>query len=142
MLGAPSPSSADLMPWCEHSEDGFSCVEYVRNHDGDTFTINIAGTHPLFGREITVRVKGIDAPEMDAQGHCEKSAARRAKEFTENFLKRASRIDLQNVGRDKYFRILADVTVDGESLADGLLRANLAVEYDGRRRPRVDWCSK
>jgi endonuclease YncB( thermonuclease family) len=33
--------------------------------------------------------------------------------------------------RGKYFRIAADVIVDGENLADILIEAGIAVRYDG-----------
>ena len=41
--------------------------------------------------------------------------------------------------RGKYFRIVADVYDDhNRSLADELIRNNLAVPYDGGHK--VDWC--
>ncbi len=38
--------------------------------------------------------------------------------------------------RGKYFRIVADVYVDGNSLADELLQAELAKPYDGGKKPK------
>jgi endonuclease YncB( thermonuclease family) len=46
------------------STSSFSGVEYVRNYDGDTMTVNIPGVHPLFGNEIGIRVRGIDTLEI------------------------------------------------------------------------------
>ena len=40
--------------------------------------------------------------------------------------------------RGKYFRILADVYVDGISLADNLIKAGHARVYDGGKR--LGWC--
>ena len=40
--------------------------------------------------------------------------------------------------RGKYFRIVADVYYDGKSLADVLLKNNLAVRYDGETKTK-DW---
>ena len=41
---------------CNHDDHILRCVEFVRNYDGDTFTVNIPESHPLLGDEITVRV--------------------------------------------------------------------------------------
>ena len=46
------------------STSNFSGVEYVRNYDGDTMTVNIPGVHPLFENEIGIRVRGIDTLEI------------------------------------------------------------------------------
>ena len=51
----------------------------------------------------------------------------------------AERVDLKNIERGKYFRIVADVIVDGESLADILIETGLAVPYDGGTKGK-DWC--
>lgn len=91
---------------------------------------------------ISVRVSGIDAPELKGTKPCEKDAARAAQRLIESLLKNAKRIDLTNVGRDKYFRILADVTADGQSIKAVLLKNKLAYEYDGGTKPAdFDWCS-
>lgn len=37
--------------------------------------------------------------------------------------------------RGKYFRIVADIEVDGENLAELLLDNGLAKPYDGRNKP-------
>ena len=39
----------------------------------------------------------------------------------------------------KYFRIAADVIVDGENLADMLIEAGMAVRYDGGKKTHK-WC--
>ena len=41
--------------------------------------------------------------------------------------------------RGKYFRIAADVIVDGENLADQLIDACVAVKYDGGKKTHK-WC--
>ena len=54
-------------------------------------------------------------------------------------LKDAEKIELKNMERGKYFRIAADVIVDGENLADMLVEAGMAVRYDGRKKT-YKWC--
>ena len=56
-----------------------------------------------------------------------------------DILKDAEQITLKNMERGKYFRIAADVIVDGESLADMLIEAGRAVRYDGGKKTHK-WC--
>lgn len=125
---------------CQHERTTFRCVKYIRNYDADTITFEIKGVHPLFGENIPVRVAGIDTPEVATKNACEKETGRIAKKLIESVLKQAKRIDLINVERDKYFRILADVMVDGKSVKEILLKNQLAVAYDGGTKSKVDWC--
>ena len=91
---------------------------YVRNYDGDTITFNLPNLHPIIGEKISVRVNGIDTPEI--KGNCEKEKykAQQAKEMVAEILKDAEQITLKNMERGKYFRIAADVLIDGEDLGD------------------------
>lgn len=127
---------------CEHTPKSFHCVKYIRNYDADTITVSIPGAHPLIGEKIGVRVRGIDSPEIKGGLPCEKDQARTAKRLVENILKNGKRIDLENVDRDKYFRILADVVVDSKSLKDILLKNQLAYVYDGGTKEKRDWCKR
>lgn len=125
---------------CIHDKDTFRCVKYVRNYDADTITFNVPGVHPIIGEKINVRVSGVDTPEVKTKFACEKQKARDAKRLVENLLKHAKRIDLTGVSRDKYFRINADVVIDGKSLSSYLLKNGLAYSYDGGTKKKVDWC--
>ena len=49
----------------------------------------------------------------------------------------AGRIDLVDVGRGKYFRVLASVVADGKDLSAILLAKGLAVRYGGAEKPKV-----
>ncbi len=127
---------------CNHDAQTFRCVKYVRNYDADTITFNIPNVHPLIGNKIPVRVRSVDTPEIKGKLPCEKEAARTAKRLIENLLKNAKRIDLEKVGKDKYFRILADVVVDGKPLKEILLKNNLAYAYEGKAKQKLNWCSR
>jgi micrococcal nuclease len=48
-------------------------------------------------------------------------------------------IALENMQRGKYFRIVADVYVDGESLSESLIRSGLGVTYHGKTKAK-NWC--
>lgn len=125
---------------CEHTSTKFKCVEYVKNYDGDTITVNIPNVHPIIGEEISVRVLGVDTAEIRTSDECEKEMAIAAKLYVEELVLNAKKIHLHNVIRDKYFRIGADVFIDGVLLSQKLLDENLAYAYDGDSKPEVDWC--
>ncbi|MBK8202830.1 MAG: thermonuclease family protein [Bdellovibrionales bacterium] len=127
---------------CAHDANTFRCVKYVRNYDADTVTFDIPNVHPLIGHHISVRVRHIDTPEIKGKLPCEKEAARTAKRLIENILSNAKRIDLENADKDKYFRILADVVVDGKPIKDILMKNNLAYAYEGKTKQKIDWCKR
>jgi endonuclease YncB( thermonuclease family) len=87
--------------------------------------------HPLFGKEIAIRLFGVDTPEMKGTSDEIKALAREAQKLTQKALKGASKIELRNPQRGKYFRIISEVWIDGESLADMLKAKELAKDYDG-----------
>jgi len=51
-----------------------------------------------------------------------------------DILKDAEKIDLKNMERGRYFRIAADVFADGESLAEMLVEAGMAIRYNGGKK--------
>lgn len=118
-------------PKCQHSNKAFNCVIFIDNYDGDTITVDIPRVHQLLGKKISVRILGVDTPEMKSKVECERELAVKARDFIHNTLIISERIDLTNIGRDKYFRIDADVIVDGKSLGKLLIDNKLAVSYDG-----------
>ncbi len=131
---------AEGSPSCQHTTERFNCVKYVKNYDGDTITFNIPDVHPIIGKKISIRVNGIDTAEVRTKDECEKKAGRTARKLVTNLLKNAKRIDLDNVSRGKYFRIVADVIVDGRDLKSILLKQQLAYSYNGGKKERPNWC--
>jgi endonuclease YncB( thermonuclease family) len=127
-------------PACQHDRTTFRCVKYLKNYDADTITVHIHDVHPLLGDKISVRVLGVDTPEVKGHLPCEKEAARAAKRLVESLLKQAKRIDLNEAARDKYFRILADVNIDGKSLSAILLKNGLGYPYQGKTKEKINWC--
>ncbi len=107
-------------------------------YDGDTFRVNIKGYPKIIGHRMSVRILGIDTPEIRTNCKKEKQLARAAKKLTVSLLRDAKVIELRNIRRGKYFRILADVYVDNISIGDELIKNNLAVSYNGG--PKIDWC--
>lgn len=127
-------------PSCKHSSDTFRCVKFVKNYDADTLTVNIPGLHPLVGKKMKIRVSGVDTPEIRTKDKCEKQKARVAKKLVKNLLKGAKVINLLNIERGKYFRIVADVEIDGVILGDYLVKNGLGYPYRGGTKQKIDWC--
>lgn len=132
--------SFSSMANCQHDKYNFKCVKYVKNYDADTITFNIPNLHPLIGNKINIRVNGVDTPELRTKNSCEKEKGYFAKNVVEKLLKKAKRIDLTNIKRGKYFRIVADVIIDGSDLKDILLRQGLAYKYYGKTKKKMNWC--
>ena len=112
--------------------------QIVEVYDGDTFKVDLPSQHPLFGDDISVRVLGIDTPELKGSSDEIKALAYKAKNRTQELLSDAKTIELKNPQRDKYFRVLAEVWIDGESLGEKLKSEELAKEYDGEGA-RPEW---
>ena len=108
-------------------------------YDGDTFRVDIDSLSPIAGKNIPIRVNGVDTPEIRGKCKYEKRLAYKAKEFVINMLFGAKKIELVNIQRGKYFRIVADVFVDGVSLEQQLLTNGLAYKYSGKKK--IDWCN-
>ncbi|ABC28824.1 Micrococcal nuclease-like protein [Hahella chejuensis KCTC 2396] len=107
-------------------------------YDGDTFRADIADWPAIVGQRIGVRIKHIDTPELRGSCKKEKALALKAKQFLVEKLRNAKQVKLENIQRDKYFRVLADVVADGESLGQSLIKEKLAVPYEGGTK--IDWC--
>ncbi len=63
------------------SAENFYKVRLYSVYDGDTFKVSLACRYPLFCKKISVRVNGIDCPELRTKDICEKQTAQKAKEF-------------------------------------------------------------
>ena len=125
---------------CTHSPEQFSCVRYVSNYDGDTVKLDIPGVHPLFGSKISIRLLGIDTAELRNSGECEKKIGLIARDYVAERMTNAERIDLINISRGKYFRVVADVILDGQSLSETLMLKGYAIKYDGKSKNDQNWC--
>ena len=94
--------------------------EVVRVCDGDTFVCNIDDYPPLIGKEIRVRLRGINTPELNSRDPVERQRAWQAKIALTQLLKNSKDIELRNIARGKYFRIIADVYVDKQPVTNFL----------------------
>lgn len=109
----------------------------VNIHDAKTLLMNLPEYPPLIGEMITVKIGGIETPKL--KGICKKESqlAATAKKFTEKALKNAELIDLTNMKRGKYFKIIADIMVNDEDFAGRLVEKGYAVKI--KKKPH-NWC--
>lgn len=112
-------------------------TDIVSIYDGDTFKVNLQGSPQILTRNLSIRVIGVDTPEIRGKCPEEKVLAIKAREHTKRFLY-AGPIELREVRRGKYFRLLAEVYVDDVSLSESLIEAGLGRKYD--LGPRKSWC--
>jgi micrococcal nuclease len=108
-------------------------------HDGDSFS-GEALIWPGHRVTVNVRIRGIDAPELNSRCASERAMAKAAREVLLRRIEGAGHVRLTNIGGDKYNgRVIADVEVEGGGdLATLLLEAAAVRPYDGGKRQ--PWC--
>ena len=107
-------------------------------YDGDTLRVNIDSFPDIVGKNIRIRIKGIDAPEI--KGKCQKEIdlAIMARDYLRNAINQSSQIELRNIERGKYFRIVGELYIDGENISKSLIKEKLAYIYHGGKKR--SWC--
>ena len=102
--------------------------------DGDTF-VAVAQVWPGHSVRVSVRIRGIDAPERKSRCAEERAAGEAARQALEALFADAP-VAISNIGGGKYYgRVLADVTAhDGRDAAETLIGKGLARHYSGGRR--------
>ena len=107
--------------------------------DGDTLLVR-AEIWPNQHIQSYVRIDGIDTPEIKGKCAEEREMARQASLHLEHTLPKDKKVILRNIRNGKFAgRVIADIYTDhGESIAQEMLRANLARSYHGKKRQ--PWC--
>jgi endonuclease YncB( thermonuclease family) len=112
----------------------------IKVYDGDTITI--ASKMPYRNSPIyrfSVRLTGIDCPEIKGKTLTEKELAINARDALANKVM-GKLVTLQNVSLEKYGRLLADVYCDGVNMNNWMLDNKLAIPYDGGKKTRpAEW---
>jgi endonuclease YncB( thermonuclease family) len=103
----------------------------IKVYDGDTITVASKlpyPSSPLY--RFSVRLNGIDCPEIKGKDENEKKCAQIAKqEMSDLILNKI--VSLKNVQTEKYGRILADVYIGDLHVNKHLIEKRLAISYDG-----------
>jgi hypothetical protein len=91
-------------------------TEIIQVESGSDFRCRISGKSLIAGAPLRVHIRGIDSlPDTKS-----------AKVFLETTFKQAKKIRLTNVRLRNYFRVIADVQIDQDNLADKLIKKGLA----------------
>lgn len=112
-------------------------VDYI--YDGDTFAA-FANVSDDITVPVRVRLINVDTPEIHGECDAEIAAANRARDRLGELIPVGSRVELKNIGDDKYLgRIDANVIMpDGRDVGDVLIQEKLGRPYSGGRR--MGWC--
>lgn len=107
--------------------------------DGDTVKVEVQ-TWLNQTLNTSVRIDGIDTPELRGRCDLERDKAQDARAMVNRLAPVGTLVTLHRISSGKYAnRVVAEViTPDGQSLAQALLDAQLARPYDGGRRQ--PWC--
>ena len=113
-------------------------ADVIRVLDGDTFEARVR-IWPGMDVTTRVRLRGIDAPEMQARCDTERVKAISARDALVRVLNEGT-VGISRVGHDKYGgRVDADVsTARTGDVSAALLAGGFARRYDGGRR--ASWC--
>ena len=115
--------------------------EITRVIDGDTVEIAVDFLPEPLPPKLSIRVIGVDTPEKAPRAQCDAEAdlAKKASAFTKNAVANALEIDVVILKWDKYGgRVLGEVYLDHQSLAESLISAGLARPYKGDAKQ--SWC--
>ena len=105
----------------------------IKVYDGDTITV-AAKLHESFPvHRFSVRLSGIDTPEMRASNENEKKRAILAKKFLEEKILNQT-VVLDNITTEKYGRLLATVFHNGIDINELMITNNYAVSYSGGKK--------
>lgn len=108
--------------------------QVIKVYDGDTITIASKLPYdisPMY--RLSVRLNGIDTPEIKGKTDDEKVAARNARDNLSNLILNKY-VRLENVQSEKYGRILADVFIGDLNINEWMVNERYAVKYDGGKK--------
>ena len=111
----------------------------IKVYDGDTITVAAklptTTESPLY--RFSVRLNGIDTPELKTKNEVEKRVALQARDaLAAKILYRD--VELRNVQTEKYGRLLAGIWLENECLNEWMIRQRFAVRYDGGTKTSPD----
>jgi micrococcal nuclease len=129
------PSLADLVNAATKSvQSAEGTCRILRVIDGDTVSLMC----PEEGMQ-SARLLGFDTPEKySPKCVAEFVAAERATWALRTLIQKADRLKVTHDGRDQYGRALIRLELDGQDVADRMIRSGHARSYGGG--PRGSWC--
>jgi len=124
---------------CKRFIPNLKYVKVVKVYDGDTITV--ASKFPKQSNHIyrfSVRLAGIDAPEMNADTLIEKEHAIESRNKLYDLVMNQT-IVLDNIRVEKYGRLLAEVYLNDLHINSWLVENELAVPYDGGKKQKIEY---
>ncbi len=114
-------------------------LDYV--YDGDTVKATLV-TLPDQLKQISLRINGIDTPEVRTSCINEKEKGYDARDFLALKISQAEKIEVNLIKWGKFGgRIIADIILDGRQVRDIMIESGHAVAYDGGRKTH-NWCDR
>ena len=124
------------------SESNFLEMREFRDnvcYDGDTCYV-LAPSLPEPLQKMSVRILGIDTPEIRGDCDEEKALAKQGRVVANREFREAETIEFRDLKWDKYGgRVLSNVYLDGELYSQKLIDVGLARPYDGGTKEA--WCN-
>lgn len=111
----------------------------VKVIDGDTVNVMVDFLPRELGNVISIRIHGIDTPEVRGKCIDEIQKAKDAKNYLKELIK-ANDYSVVIKGRDKYFRILGDVKIKDKYVSQIMLEKGYARSYSGKTK-KQSWCN-
>ena len=105
----------------------------VKVYDGDTITVasRIMNSKKVY--RFSVRLNGIDSPEIKGKTVEEKTAAIKSRDALKDIIF-GQIVVLKDVKTEKYGRLLATVYHNNVNMNNWMLENNLAIPYDGGKK--------
>ena len=114
--------------------------QVIKVYDGDTITIASKlpyDSSPVY--RFSVRLNGIDTPEIKGKNNDEKISAHKAQDALSKLILNKY-VELKNIDNEKYGRILADVYLGNLHINKWMLDNKYAVPYNGgTKESPVSW---
>ena len=108
-----------------------SSGQVIKVYDGDTITVAAQLPYPESPYyKFSVRLTGIDAPEIKGRSEEERAAAHSSQKALEDLILNKT-VRLENRRQEKYGRLLADVYLGDIHINQWLLENGHAKAYDG-----------
>jgi endonuclease YncB( thermonuclease family) len=110
-----------------------SYCKVIKVYDGDTVTVasRTAGTNIVY--RFSVRLAGIDSPEMNSKNNVEKERAIFVRDRLHDLVF-GKIVLLKNLSTEKYGRILADIYLDSLHVNQYMIDQKYAYVYNGGKK--------
>lgn len=119
----------------------YTVAKLINVYDGDTIRVDLANCkEAIICKNISIRIFGIDTPEIRGKCQSEKRLAKIARNKLRTILNAADNIEIRTISRGKYFRIVGKVFANGVEAGNSLVDENLAFRYFGGKKQ--SWCAK